>query len=165
MRKIIRKIILAAVFGVFLATPALAKKACVCGPANQQSFLSVPTSGFCARGSSTTIVSGTGPWNWNCVANSCDPTSCTALLTSLTLTFVPPEGNVASNAVSGTPLAQVFVTRSDGEAFTGTLGFGSPYGNAGGALVLSGNKLVVGSQDVLAADVGKTIFVTVIATQ
>jgi len=37
----------------------------VCGSSNGASFYSVPTLGFCSAGT-TSAVSGSGPWSWNC---------------------------------------------------------------------------------------------------
>jgi hypothetical protein len=49
-----------------------------CGPSNNTSLSSAPTSGLCASGTAS-AVTGTGPWNWSCAgSNGGSTASCSA---------------------------------------------------------------------------------------
>ena len=80
---------------------------------------------------------------------------------TLMISFSPAAPTIAANAASGTVVATVEVTWSDGAPFTGTLAFGSP-GNA--AFALKSNQIVVANAAALAKEIGIQN-VSVVATQ
>jgi hypothetical protein len=53
------------------------------------------------------------------------------------ITVAPFMTEITDTTPLGTTVAMVVVTMSDGSPFTGTIGFGSPYYNAGGIFSLS----------------------------
>ena len=56
----------------------------VCGSANGQTLPSAPTTNLCVSPSTPTAVTGTGPWNWNCVGiNTGTTASCIAYKSSI----------------------------------------------------------------------------------
>ncbi len=59
------------------------------------------------------------------------------------ITITPPMPNWPDSTSVGTPLAQVSVTLNPPGTFTGTVTFGSPYGNDGGTFAISGSDLVL----------------------
>ena len=57
--------------------------------------------------------------------------------------FDPPNPSIASTTPLGTTVATIVATWSDGQPFTGTLGFGPPNFDAGGAFTIIGNSLLI----------------------
>jgi hypothetical protein len=82
----------------------------------------------------------------------------------LSLSFDPPNPSIPKTARGGTTVATVIARWSDGTPFSGTLAFGPPYWNAGGAFAISGNKLIVNPNGPGVA-AGETTHVTIVATQ
>jgi predicted extracellular nuclease len=74
----------------------------VCGSANGQSFSSIPTTNLCSAGTATSVT-GTGPWAWSCNgANGGSASSCSANLTSVTLTPIYTiQGSGAASPLVG----------------------------------------------------------------
>lgn len=70
----------------------------VCGPANNGSFLTPPTTGLCSAGAPPASVSGTGPWTWVCAGlyGGTDSPTCSA-----SMTIIPVNG-VCGPAANGT---------------------------------------------------------------
>lgn len=82
------------------------------------------------------------------------------------ISFYPPNPSIPANAPGGTVITQIQVTMSDGSAFTGTLGFGTPYENDNATFTISGSNLIVNpSGPGLSADVNTTQDVTIVAQQ
>lgn len=84
----------------------------------------------------------------------------------LALSFNPPNPSISASASAATVVATITASWSDGSAFTGTLGFGSPYSNDQGTFVISGNQLIVSSTGPgVSADSGTTQNITITAVQ
>jgi hypothetical protein len=82
------------------------------------------------------------------------------------ISFNPSNPSIPANAPKGTVVAQIQVRMSDGSAFTGTLGFGTPYLDDNATFTISGNNLIVNpSGPGLSADANTTQDVTVVAQQ
>ena len=82
------------------------------------------------------------------------------------ISFNPPNPSIPANAPGGTVVAAIQVTMSDGSAFTGTLGFGTPYEDDNATFTISGSNLIVNpSGPGLSADAITTQNVTVVAQQ
>jgi hypothetical protein len=80
------------------------------------------------------------------------------------ISFNPPSPSIPANAPRGTVVAAIQVTMSDGSAFTGTLGFGTPYLDDNATFTISGSNLIVNpSGPGLSADASTTQNVTVLA--
>jgi len=85
---------------------------------------------------------------------------------SLVLSFNPPNPSIPANAPSGSVVATITPTWSDGSQFTGTLSFGPPYSNDQGVFAISGNNLIVNPLGPgLSADANTVQNVTIVATQ
>jgi hypothetical protein len=80
---------------------------------------------------------------------------------TLTISFTPPAPNLPNNSPAGTQIAQVKVTRSDNQPFTGAIAFGPPNGNDVGLFALSGNTIVLTA----ASPANSTQNLTISATQ
>jgi hypothetical protein len=84
----------------------------------------------------------------------------------LTLSFGPANPSIVSSAPSGTTVATINASWSDGSPYTGTLSFGPPYSNDNGKFAISGNQLIINPAGPgLAADGGTTQHATIVATQ
>jgi hypothetical protein len=59
------------------------------------------------------------------------------------ITVTPAMPELPDTTPLGAVVATFTVAMSDGSAFTGTVGFGPPFYNAGGIFVLSGNSIIV----------------------
>jgi hypothetical protein len=78
----------------------------------------------------------------------------------------PTNPSLSANAAGGTVVATIQVTMSDGSAFTGVLGFGTPYENDNNTFAISGNNLIVNPTGPgLSADTNTTQNVTIVAQQ
>jgi len=84
----------------------------------------------------------------------------------LVLNFSPEQPSIPSTAPSGTIVATITASWSDGSPFTGTLSFGAPYSNDHATFALSGNNLIVNpSGPGLSADGNTVQNATIVATQ
>src|SRR5262249_44882080 len=84
----------------------------------------------------------------------------------LSLSFQPPNPSIPSTTPLGATVATIIASWSNGQPFTGTLGFGSPYSNAGGVFAISGNSLIINpSGPGVGGAGGKVEQVTIVATQ
>jgi hypothetical protein len=106
----------------------------------------------------TTKTKNCTPTNWSLYA-----TLATTATPTLSLTDSPSSPSVPANATSGTVVATLAASWSDGSSFTGTLSFASPSVNDGGLFALSGNTVVVNGS--LASLGNTTQEITVQATQ
>jgi len=59
------------------------------------------------------------------------------------ITVTPTTPELPDTTPVGTVVATYTVKMSDGSPFTGTVGFGAPYYDAGGIFALSGNRIIV----------------------
>jgi Domain of unknown function (DUF4082) len=90
----------------------------------------------------------------------------TSTAPTLLMSFNPPNPSIAANMPSGTVVATVNVSWSNGSPFTGTLGFAAPYSNDQGTFAISGNNLIINSTGPgLSSDANTTQSVTITATQ
>jgi hypothetical protein len=62
---------------------------------------------------------------------------------TLKISFNPPAPTVPESAPLATPVATIIITVSDGSLFSGTLGFGPPYGNGGGCFGIQVRTLII----------------------
>ena len=63
-------------------------------------------------------------------------------------------------------MATIIASWSNGQPFTGTLGFGPPYSNDGGVFAISGDSLIINPSGPGAGSAGGTpAYVTIVATQ
>jgi len=84
----------------------------------------------------------------------------------LSLSVQPPNPSITSTAPSGTAVATIVATWSDGSPFTGTFGFAQPYSNDGGVFALVGNKLIINPSGPGVGGLAGTVQnATVVATQ
>src|SRR5208282_1781679 len=82
------------------------------------------------------------------------------------ISFNPPHPSIPANAPRGTVVAAIKVTMSDGSAFSGALGFGTPYLDDNATFTISGGNLIVNTSGPgLSADANTTQDVTVVAQQ
>jgi hypothetical protein len=82
------------------------------------------------------------------------------------ISFNPSNPSIPANAPGGTVVATIQVTMSDGSAFTGTLGFGTPYDDDNATFTISESKLIVNPFGPgLSADANTTQDVTIVARQ
>ncbi len=78
------------------------------------------------------------------------------------ITITPPMPSWPDSTPAGTVIAQIAVTLNPPGTFTGTVTFGSPYGNDGGLFAISGSDIVLAT----APPVGNsTQWITIMATQ
>jgi hypothetical protein len=86
---------------------------------------------------------------------------------TLQLSFNPPNPSVAANARPGTVVTAIQVNWSNSQPFTGTVGFGPPYGSDGGVFAIDGNLniIVASTGPGLAADTNTIQQVTIVAAQ
>jgi hypothetical protein len=86
---------------------------------------------------------------------------------TLSLSFNPPNPIVPANAPAGSVVATVLASWSNGNPFTGTLAFGTPYFSDGGIFAIDGNSnLIISSTGPgLSGDGGTIQNITTIATQ
>jgi hypothetical protein len=85
---------------------------------------------------------------------------------TLTLSFSPPNPSIASYAPTGTVVATIVVTWSNGAPFTGTLSFGFPYSNDNSTFAISGDQLIINPKGPgVSADGGSLQNVTITANQ
>ncbi len=61
------------------------------------------------------------------------------------INFTPIAPSMPDSTSVGTQFAQIIVTMSDGSAFSGTLGFGSPYSSDSGICAIQGTSLILGA--------------------
>jgi hypothetical protein len=88
--------------------------------------------------------------------------NCTRHNPCLTINIIPAPLSIPDDTLSGTAVASIVVTLTPSGAFTGSLSFGSPYGNDGGLFALSGSDIVLAGQ----LPAGNSIQqITVVATQ
>jgi hypothetical protein len=84
----------------------------------------------------------------------------------LTLSFLPANPSIASNAPMGSVVATTTPSWSDGSPFRGTLSFAQPYSNDQGVFAISGSDLIVNPSGPGLAAAAKTAQnVTIVATQ
>jgi hypothetical protein len=84
----------------------------------------------------------------------------------LSLTFQPPSPSIPNTAPLGATVATIIATWSNGQPFTGTLSFGSPYESGGGVFAISGNSLIINPSGPGVGAAGGTVEqVTIAATQ
>ena len=82
------------------------------------------------------------------------------------ISFNPSNPSIPANAPKGTVVAQIQVRMSDGSAFTGVLGFGTPYENDNNTFAISGKNLIVNPTGPgLSTDANTTQNVTIVAQQ
>jgi hypothetical protein len=86
---------------------------------------------------------------------------------TMQMVFNSPSPSIPANAASGTTVATVTVTWSDGSPFTGTLNLNrAPYADDSHTFALSGNNIVINqSGPDVGADGGATQNITVQAVQ
>jgi hypothetical protein len=61
----------------------------------------------------------------------------------LTLSLNPPNPSISASAPASTVVTTITVAWSNGNPFTGLLGFASPYSNDRGTFAISGNNLII----------------------
>ncbi len=150
-----------------IAVAANNKISGICGPANGVAVATKPTNGLCSVGSSSTVT-GLGPWNWSCKGirgGSTVPCSAPVLPSNPTLILKVTPTNLAIDSTMplGTVVAKVNVTWSNGDSFTGTIGFVPPYNNDDDFFTLIDNNIVTNNDISILA--GTIQFVTLQATQ
>ena len=59
------------------------------------------------------------------------------------IAFDPAAPSVPWDTALGTPIAAILVSNSDGSAWEGSLGFGPPYGNAGGCVGIQARNVIL----------------------
>jgi hypothetical protein len=59
------------------------------------------------------------------------------------IAVTPSNPTIPDTTPLGAVVASFAVTMSDGSPFTGTVGFGAPYNDAGGVFAISGNNIIV----------------------
>jgi hypothetical protein len=64
---------------------------------------------------------------------------------TLSISFDPAMPTIPDNTPIGTVLTHITVTMSDGSIFTGSLGFGTPYGSDSGVCALQGMEVLLGA--------------------
>jgi hypothetical protein len=90
---------------------------------------------------------------------------------TLTLTFSPQMPSIPDNTPPGTVVATATAAWSDGSPFTGTIMFGSPYGDDGGTFALScvqcaAANIVINPAGLgVMGDGGSVQSITIVATQ
>jgi hypothetical protein len=82
---------------------------------------------------------------------------------TLTISFNPPAPKVSESAPLATPVATIIITVSDGSLFSGTLGFGPPYGNGGGCFGIQVRTLIIACDLKAVLPTGGTLYTTVTA--
>jgi Domain of unknown function (DUF4082) len=83
----------------------------------------------------------------------------------LSLSFEPPSPSISNTTPLGATVATIIASWSNGEPFTGTLGFGSPYANAGNVFAISGSSLIINPSGPGVGAAGGTVEqVTIVAT-
>jgi hypothetical protein len=83
----------------------------------------------------------------------------------LQLSLNPPNPSIASNAPSGSVVATIAPSWSNGAVFTGTLSFGPPYSNDNATFAISGNNLIVNPAGPgVSGDANTVQNVTIVAT-
>ena len=70
-----------------------------CGSSNGQSFATIPTANLCQTGVPSD-VSGSGPWSWSCLGTGNSTASCSAGITTNTITFVSGGNGTLTGAAS-----------------------------------------------------------------
>lgn len=84
----------------------------------------------------------------------------------LSLSFQPPSPSIPSTTALGATVATIIAGWSNGQRFTGTLGFASPYSSDGGVYAIVGNSLIVNPTGPGVGAAGGTIeHITIVATQ
>jgi hypothetical protein len=84
----------------------------------------------------------------------------------LSLSFEPPSPSIPNTTPLGATVATIVATWSNGQPFTGTLGFGSPDSNAGNVFAISGNSLIINPSGPGVSGAGGTVEqITIVATQ
>jgi hypothetical protein len=84
----------------------------------------------------------------------------------LSLSFSPPNPSIPDTTPPGATVATIIASWSNGQPFTGTLGFAPPYSNAGGVFAISGNSLIINPSGPGVGGAGGTVeHVTIAATQ
>ncbi len=139
----------------------------ICGPVNGVAVATKPINGLCSVGSSS-AVTGLGPWNWSCKGVRGGSTAaCSAPVLpsnpTLILKVIPTSSTINSTVPLGTVVAKVNVIWSNGDSFTGTIGFVPPYNNDNDFFTLVGNNIVTNNDISILA--GTIQFVTLQATQ
>jgi len=82
------------------------------------------------------------------------------------ISFNPPNPAIPAMTPKGAVVAGIVVTMSDGSPFAGTLGFGPPNYDDGGAFAISGSNLIINPNGPGVSSDGSTIQnCTVIANQ
>jgi hypothetical protein len=90
----------------------------------------------------------------------------TSTAPSLMLSFTPPNPSLPATSAGGTVVAGISATWSNGQQFTGTLGFSQPYSNDAGTFAISGANLIIDPAGPgVSADGGTTQNVTILAVQ
>jgi hypothetical protein len=82
---------------------------------------------------------------------------------TLSVTVTPANPIILANSPIGTVVATITAAWSDGNPFTGTLTFTTPYNNDNNLFALSGNNLILNAS--VSGDVGTAQQVTVQASQ
>lgn len=84
----------------------------------------------------------------------------------LSLSFQPPNPSISNTTPLGATVATIIASWGNAQPFTGTLGFGSPYSNAGNVFAISGNSLIINPSGPGVSAAGGTVEqVTITATQ
>ncbi len=78
------------------------------------------------------------------------------------ITITPPMPSWPDSTPVGTVIARIGVTLNPPGTFTGTVGFGSPYGNDAGLFAISGSDLVLAMPPPAG---NSTQWITIMATQ
>lgn len=61
------------------------------------------------------------------------------------INFNPTQPSMPDTTPVGTQISQLVITMSDGSAFTGSVGFGSPYSSDAGICAIQGTNLILGA--------------------
>lgn len=84
----------------------------------------------------------------------------------LSLSFSPPNPSTPSTTPLGATVATITASWSNGQSFTGTLGFGPQSSNAGGVFAISGNSVIINPSGPGGGGAGGTVEqVTIVATR
>jgi hypothetical protein len=84
---------------------------------------------------------------------------------TLSVTFNPSNPSIPANAAAGTIVAAVVPTWSNGQQFTESMAFSSPFNNDGGTFALDANHNLIVSGNALSVDGGTIQNVSITVTQ
>jgi hypothetical protein len=86
-----------------------------CGAANDVAVPSIPASNLCAVGTAS-VVTGPGPWSWNCLVNGVSAATCRASIVSYSNNATPGSGGTTWQSIGpfgGTDLNAIAIDPTD----------------------------------------------------